>query len=99
MDCYLVDIQWLSEAFGGARIWNFDIKQQMAAHHLPFGERWEISNRLVTEIKRERWKMKWRWGDLNPGQSFGFVTFFGSQIFGGSLGFTKWQTKEKEAVA
>ena len=26
MDCYLVDIIWLSKAFGGARIWKFDIK-------------------------------------------------------------------------
>ena len=27
MDCYLVDILYLSEAFGGARIGNSDIKQ------------------------------------------------------------------------
>ena len=26
MDCYLVDIHWLKEAFGVDRIWNFDIK-------------------------------------------------------------------------
>ena len=26
MDGYLVNIHWLLEAFGGARIWNFDSK-------------------------------------------------------------------------
>ena len=26
MDCYLVDIKWLSEAFGGERIWSFNVK-------------------------------------------------------------------------
>ena len=24
MDCYLVDVHGLSQAFGGARIWNFE---------------------------------------------------------------------------
>ena len=26
MNCYLVDINWLPEAFEDVRIWNFDIK-------------------------------------------------------------------------
>ena len=36
MDCSIVDIPWLSEAFTGARIGNFDIKPTDA--HLRTGE-------------------------------------------------------------
>ena len=32
-----------------------------------YGERWEILDRLVVEIKRKRWKLSGRCSDLNPG--------------------------------
>ena len=51
MDCNLVDINWLSEAFGQARIWNFNIKQQMAPQYFPIWREGEISNWLLIEIK------------------------------------------------
>lgn len=35
LDCYLVDILHLSEAFGGARIGNFDIKPTDGAAIMP----------------------------------------------------------------
>ena len=35
MDCYLVDILYLSEAFGGARIGNCDIKPTDGAGIMP----------------------------------------------------------------
>ena len=35
MDCYLVDIKWLSEAFGGEIFWYFNIKPADGAAILP----------------------------------------------------------------
>ena len=36
------------------------LNQQMAPHYLTIWEWWGISNGLVSEIKREGWKIKWR---------------------------------------
>ena len=49
----LVEKYLLTEAFGGSRIWNFYLL---------------IWGNGGSEIRRESWKMKWRWKDLNPGQ-------------------------------
>ena len=35
MDCYLVDIKWLSEVFLGERIWKFNVKPTDGAAILP----------------------------------------------------------------
>ena len=48
MDCYLVDRLYLSEAFGGARIWNFDIKPADGTTFCIFEDRRDIENRLMS---------------------------------------------------
>ena len=58
MDCCIVDIHWLSEAFGGARMGKFDFKPidgaTISDYICIFQERWEILNGLMSEIKKER---------------------------------------------
>ena len=56
LDWSTVDMNFLSEAFGGARIGGvfFHLTEQMAPL---FDESWEILNRLTNEINRERQKM------------------------------------------
>ena len=45
IDCYLVDIPWLSEAL--------KLNQQIVPQYSLFWERWEISNRSISDINRE----------------------------------------------
>ena len=57
MDCYLVDIRWLSEAFGGARTGNFDIKPTDGTTlfaYLGKGEKFEIDQGVKSREKDEK---------------------------------------------
>ena len=68
MDCSIVDILWLSEAFWGARIGNFDIKPTDVATifaNLGTGETSGIDQRI--KLRKKSWKINWNWWDLNPG--------------------------------
>ena len=54
MDRYLVDILYLSKAFGGARVGNIHIKSTDGATFFIFEDRRDIWNRLMSKMKKER---------------------------------------------
>ena len=58
MDCHLVDVHWLSKAFGGARIWNFEIKATDSATifaYLGKSGRFQIDYWGKLRQKDEKW--------------------------------------------
>ena len=56
MNCYLVDILYLSEAFGGARIGNFNIIPTYGTTVFAY---LRTGGTSMSMIKKEGLKMKW----------------------------------------
>jgi hypothetical protein len=62
MDCYLVDILYLSEAFWGARMGHCDIKPTDGANIFAYLRTWEtsgIDEWIKLRKEDEKWFGKW----------------------------------------